>query len=143
MNLGKVIWRTNLDLGLAFAIGAVIALPFFLFGASPHHDRYNFSALPDDDHSLERWFREQSEAGEVTIAREQGILEVNYRSTRRFSSLLPPWKDLGYTGLRSATFSSEFMPFSISKSIFIVILGGQVGFLSVGLWRIRRSIRGG
>ncbi|HEV7644711.1 MAG TPA: hypothetical protein VGO50_12260 [Pyrinomonadaceae bacterium] len=148
--LFKLILLGSRDLALAILIGTLIFLPFYAFNEVYIATQIEsaFSVLPENDLALETWYHEnglrnvkiERYENTLTITYKKGLME-NPNSTWVFPS---PEKlaALGYTQQTNLKFSDEFAPsFNILSFIPILIICSQTGFLSIGLWRMRRLKR--
>ncbi|MBI3848109.1 MAG: CPBP family intramembrane metalloprotease [Planctomycetes bacterium] len=141
MNLEILVRRAFRDLFVALLIGVVAAIPFFTIVGLPvlHVDRYVLSALSPNDSALEEWLRARDGVDKVTVARGGDRVEIAYRTRERslvWSSSIPPWSQLGYGSVLSASVGCRVEV----QSVFLAcLLASQAGFFIVGLHRVRSS----
>jgi membrane protease YdiL (CAAX protease family) len=145
--LYKLIFLGLKDLTLAVFIGIIIFLPFYGFNniRTLTQIECNFSELPENDLALRNWYQ-SSGITEVKIERDENKLTVTYKKgltdNPNSNWIFPPpekLNELGYKQPSHLKFDDAFSPsFNISSFISPVIICSQIGFLLVGLWRMRQ-----
>lgn len=139
------------DLTVAIVIGTILFFPLYLFNEiyTTVKIECKVSQLPENDQALKNWY-ENNGIKEVEIERDKNALIINYK--KKFPEIFnsPKWdfpdalqfEELGYREARVLKLSEGFTPsFNIPAFIVPVIMCSQIGFLLVGLWRIRKLKR--
>ncbi len=146
-----LIFLGSKDLTLAILIGTVLFFPLYFFNEihTTVKIECEVSQLPENDVGLENWY-ENNGIKEVEIERDKNALIINYK--KKFPEIFNSKKwdfpnalqfeELGYREARVLKLSEGFTPsFNIPAFIVPVMMCSQIGFLLVGLWRIRKLKR--